>query len=200
MNSVFSRSIESCDAPRSTSGWVESSTCRRSPSGISPNERRITSGPSDEPPIPSSTASVNPSAPALLGELVAAPAACSSIVSETVSQPSRSSISGTPGPPHSDGSRRQTRCGDVVADRLLDPRGDRLHEVGRRSAPGSCSACPVSTAARRSSIPASSRFDRVLELLDAFGQQLLGDLRHVDPGVGQRLQVVGWVELGGGAR
>ncbi len=45
----------------------------------------------------------------------------SSIASEIVSQPSRSPISGTPGPPHSDSSlahtRRATRCSTAVATR-----------------------------------------------------------------------------------
>ena len=83
--------------------------------------------------------------------------ACSSIASDTVSQPSRSSISGTPGPPHSDGSRCQTRLATESLTAFLtrsatgfsrsDGRLDWI--LGGR---------PVATAARRSSIPASSSF------------------------------------------
>ena len=41
-------------------GSVESSTCRRGPSVAPPKMRASTSGPSDEPPMPSSTASLWP--------------------------------------------------------------------------------------------------------------------------------------------
>src|SRR5918995_408342 len=61
MKRVLSRSIW-----RSTSriapGSVESSTCRLMPPGTSPYDRRITSGPRLDPPMPSSTACSRPSA------------------------------------------------------------------------------------------------------------------------------------------
>ena len=78
------------------------------PSGTSPYERRITSGPRLEPPIPSSTACSRPSAFAASANSRSSPA-CSSIFSLIASQPSRLPISGTPGPPQSDSSCAQIR-------------------------------------------------------------------------------------------
>src|SRR5215218_2662992 len=61
MNSVLSRSTWRSTS-RTAPGSVESSTCSRMPSGTSPYERRITSGPRLDPPMPSRTADSSPSA------------------------------------------------------------------------------------------------------------------------------------------
>src|SRR4051795_9031528 len=103
--SVFWRLMASSTS-RTAPGSVESSTCSLGEPGMSPNERRITSGPRLEPPIPSSTTSLKLEH-ASANERRSSP--CSSIFSLIVSQPRRSPISG-PGPPQSDSSLRQTFC------------------------------------------------------------------------------------------
>ena len=59
MKSVLSR-FTAFSASRTAAGSVESRTCSLGEPGMSPNERRITSGPRLEPPIPSSTTSLKP--------------------------------------------------------------------------------------------------------------------------------------------
>ncbi len=90
-NSVRSRSSDRSTA-RIWSGFVVSSTFTSSIPGATPNVSRSTSGASDEPPMPASTAAVSPSD--------AQPAANSfssgmrsAMTSWTVSHPSRSVIS-----------------------------------------------------------------------------------------------------------
>ena len=63
-----SRGRAASRASSTAPGSVESSTCSRIAPSISPNVRRITSGPSEEPPMPSSAQSVKPSALHLVGE------------------------------------------------------------------------------------------------------------------------------------
>ncbi len=52
MNSVRSRSTDVLRQRAIASGWVESSTLSLKPAGRSPNDLRITSGPSEDPPMP----------------------------------------------------------------------------------------------------------------------------------------------------
>ena len=151
------------------------------PSGA--NERRITSGPSDEPPIPSNTASVKPSAADLVGK----GPQLSDVTAHALGQgqPAQAVLDlgnarATPqrgvAPPHP--------LGDVVAHGLFDPAGDlilgleRKTGVNRRRLPGDYGPTLLLD-------PREERVHRVLELLDPLGQELVGDLLHVDPGVGQ---------------
>src|SRR5680860_1086939 len=142
-NSVLSRSTASSSA-LTASGSVESSTCSSSPPSRLPKLRRITSGPRLEPPMPSSAACVKPSA---LTSSTKAPrsSTCSSIVSEMVSQPRRSPISG-PGPPHSVSSLRQMRRATFSSTAVL---------TRSASGPSSSSGIDESTLGGRPMIAAS---------------------------------------------
>ena len=116
-------------------------------------------------------------------------------MSEIVSQPSRSPISGTPGPPHSDSSlaqtRRATSCSTAVATRaaiapeqlLVDRRRDRLRAAGERRLARGLDA-------------GEQLVHRVLERLDAVVEQRRGDVVDVDAGVGQRGELRGRVDAG----
>ena len=151
--------------------------------GISPKERRITSGPRLEPPMPSSTASVKPSALTCVDERVAASAACSSIFSLIVSQPSRfadlghagaaperlvlAARSAAPRPPSGACLTRSIERGlELVRDRGRDRRRAAGDDRPRASARRPRSACR--TARRTSRCPSRS--------------SLLGHVAHVDAG------------------
>ena len=114
MNSVVPRSRASRTA-RISSGCVESSTCRRT--APSPNERRKTSGPRLEPPMPSSTASVMPASRTSAANARRSSASADSR-SAMSSQPSRSVSSGVPSGAHrvpSRSQRRRTTCSSAAA-------------------------------------------------------------------------------------
>ena len=153
---------------------MESSTCRRRPPGTSPNERRMTSGPSDEPPMPSSTASVNPAARHSCANSLSS-GACSSIVSET-GQPAEAVLDLR----HA-GATPQRRVaapdalGDVLGHGLLDALGDRLLQLARQAAFDRRRAAGGD---RRAVLldPGQQPAHRVLELLHAVDEQLVGHL------------------------
>ena len=127
MNSVVPRSSASRTA-RISSGCVESSTCRRTLP--SPNERRKTSGPRLEPPMPSSTASVMPASRTSAANARRSSASADSR-SAMSSQPSRSVSSGGPlGRPQGAVAIPETaddlfvRCGpEPLVDRRLETGG-----------------------------------------------------------------------------
>ena len=124
--------------------------------------------------------------------------ACSSIVSDTVSQPSRSEISGAPGPPHSEVSRHHTRRATCSSSARLTRSatgpcisGGHLRPDRRRPAGDDRGTALVD--------PFEQPSERVGELLDAVDQQLVGDLGHVDPGLRERGQIWTWILLRGRA-
>ncbi len=148
--SVFWRSILPSTS-RTAPGSVESSTCSRGEPGMSPKERRITSGPRLEPPMPSSTTSLNFEHDSA-NERRSSP--CSSIFSLIVSQPRRSPISG-PGPPQSDSSLRQTFWATPSLAAVLPIStscGSSSSGIEERMVGG----LPVTTPSRTDSIPATS--------------------------------------------
>ncbi len=150
---VFARSSDASSA-RIAVASVVSSTCSRKPPSSSPKLRRMTSGPRLDPPIPSSTASVKPSALTPATNSRRSPT-CSSSSPETVSQPSRSAISGTPGPPQSDSSLAHSRRATCSSSARLA-----RSAIGPSSASGSDDSIvcgrPVRTASRIDSTPAIS--------------------------------------------
>ena len=157
MNSVLSRSTARSTA-RIAPGSVESSTCSSSAPSV------VAEGAADhlgrEARAAHAEQHARRSKPVRLAPPRRTPSArraCSSIFSVIVSQPSRLPISGTPGPPQSVSSLRQTRCGDVLLRRAACTRS----AIGGSSssgidAPGSSAGRPVTTASRRRSTPAIS--------------------------------------------
>ena len=111
-------------------GSVESSTCSRRPRWSGPNDRRMTSGPSDEPPMPSSAQSVRPSRFTSSANAARSPH-CSSIVSEIVSQPSRFADLGRAGLAPERVVLAPDAARHVLLGRLPDPLGDRGLELVR---------------------------------------------------------------------
>ena len=140
MNSVRAGSTAAVTA-RTLAASVESSTCRRGPSPCPAKERRSTSGASEEPPMPSSTASVKPSLRTSAAKASRSPSSAR-MRSAIVSQPSRFATSGVPGGPHSVGSPARTPRGHLLAlgerDPLLDRRaqGSRYARLERRDRAG----------------------------------------------------------------
>ena len=106
-NRAWSRSM-AVSTPRTAPASVESSTCRLGQPPCSPNERRMTSGASDEPPMPSSTTSVTPSSRTPSAKACRS-SSSSRICSATVSHPRRLATSGWPAGPQSVSSLRQMR-------------------------------------------------------------------------------------------
>src|SRR5215208_2210894 len=169
-NSVFDRST-ACSAARTASASVESSTCSVMPSSSFPNERRKTSGASDDPPIPSSTTSVSPSAMQVVANSYSS-LAWSSIDSLIVSQPRRFDSSGVSlSPPQSVGSFCQTRWATCSsAARLMRSAGD--DGLALRLDAG------------------YQLLHRVLEQLHAVAQELVRHVVQVDARIGQRLELL----------
>jgi hypothetical protein len=107
-NSVRSRSTRSATV-RIAPASVESSTCSDGQPSCAPKLWRITSGASDEPPMPSSTTSWKPSS-RISRAKASRSSTASSIVSTIVSHPSRLATSACPAGPQSVSSFFQMRC------------------------------------------------------------------------------------------
>ncbi len=126
MNSVRSSVDRALDCTRSVAASVESSTCscgvcRAARAKV----RRSTSGASEEPPMPSSTTSLEALARALPSASASIASSSASMRSAIVSQPSRLAISGVPAGPHSVASCSRSRCATFA-------RRGQLHLLARR--------------------------------------------------------------------
>ena len=195
--SAWSRSM-AVSTLRTAPASVESSTCRLGQPACSPKERRMTSGASDEPPMPSSTTSLTPSSRTPSAKACRS-SSSSRICSATVSHPRRLATSGWPAGPHSVSSLRQMRRATSSCGGLLDALGHARLDVlvgqrgvDRRRALGDDRLALGADALEQ-------LLHRLDELVDALAQQLVGDVDHVDAGVGQRLQDGRRVLAGGGA-
>ena len=137
--------------------------------------------------MPSSTASSRPSARARSANSRSSPA-CSIIFSLIVSQPRRLPISGTPGPPQSDSSFCHMRFA-TVSDSACFIRsisgGSRSSGMEDRIVGGR----PVTIPSRVDSMLSTSASYGTMNLSIPSRRRCLGHVRHVDPGVGERLQL-----------